>query len=221
LGEWNNTAYLHTGALDRVADALATLFRAEGMRLVPRPPERTPSQYDPMQYGGAGENDLWAMALVPGSEGWTALLTAPLELLCESSATLHRPRLAGLTELLGCDGLQLNLYDSDSLVLLEASPEGAFEVSGFKGMDDDPFVWHGLPIPEKKLQCGFRMIEIPGNPLGPFADNCDAAASKVARLLAGDCAAHCDNLVQVTKLIPHHDLGIAGARELYFRKGAG
>jgi hypothetical protein len=122
--------------------------------------------------------------------------------------------------MLSCDGFQLNVYDGDSLVLLEASPEGAFEVSGFRGMDEDPGIWNGLNIPDDNLDCGFRLIEVPAALAGRLGDDCRMAYEKVANLLAGDSAEHCDNLVQVETLGFHRELGIPGARELYFRKVA-
>jgi hypothetical protein len=221
MGEWNNTAYVNTGDMDAVADALATVFRHEHMQVIPKPAERTPADYDPMQYGGASENSVWGLALLPGVADWIVILTAPFELLCESPEQQHRPRLAEIAARLGCDAFQLNLYDGCSLLLLEASAEGAFEISGFNGQSSDPEVWHGFVIAFENLEAGFRLIDVPDELSGAFAHDSVAVVQKVTHTFAGQSAPYCDNMVQVTKLVPHGELGIAGARELYFRRTVG
>ena len=68
---------------------------AEGYVRAERPTPRTPAPRDPMQYGTGVDNPLWALALIPGVDGWTALKTAPFELMCERKGGELRLRALG------------------------------------------------------------------------------------------------------------------------------
>jgi hypothetical protein len=93
MGYWENTTYLAHADASAVAAAIAELFAQEGMAQVARPAERNYVLYDPMQYATALQNNLWGVAVFPGSDGWTVIKTAPLELLGERAPGKNRMRL--------------------------------------------------------------------------------------------------------------------------------
>lgn len=213
MGLWDNTAYLKCDDLDLIERALAELFELERRQPVPMPPARKPARHDPMQYQGADENELWAVALVPGAGGWTILKTAPFELLCERARGMNQPRLAGLTAALGVDGFQLNLYDGDSIVVLEATSNGEIALSGFCSQSEDPSEWHDMRI--EQVEAGIRMISVDESVAAALEEGfAERAALRVQSLLAGG---EVSNSIQVSYLIPHHELLLANARACFFR----
>ena len=96
MGYWTNTTYINHGDPGAVAGCLIQLFEAEGMRQVPRPPERERVWYEPMQYATSARNNLWGVAAFPGADGWTVIKSAPLELMAERPARAGRMRLVEL-----------------------------------------------------------------------------------------------------------------------------
>ena len=142
MGYWENTTYLRHADSDEVVATLDTLFGEEGMRRVPAPPQRRRLTIEPMQYEGALQNDIWGIAILPGSPGWTVIKTAPLELLAERASNSDRMRLATICRTLGATALQLNVYDSSSAVLAEVSKKGVVHLSGYNGSSSDPMTWN-------------------------------------------------------------------------------
>src|SRR5688500_3733399 len=116
MGYWENTAYVRTRDIGRIVEALTRLCGEEDYRPIQQPALREPDDRDPMQYGRSDENPLWAVAVIPGPTEWTALKTAPLELLIERSSPGSPMRLARLSRLLGADGFQYNVYDSAEVI---------------------------------------------------------------------------------------------------------
>lgn len=160
--KWDNTAYIHCSDLDVIEHSLVTLFGREGYYPVPKPSPRTPAQSDSMQHSNANLNYLWAVAFLPGAKGWSVIKTAPFELLCELALGTTRPRLAYVASEIGCNAMQINLYDGTSVVLLEADSSGCIAISGMLDMaDDDPFVWHDEQIPDEHYVAGLRLIDVP------------------------------------------------------------
>src|ERR1700747_1310135 len=104
MGKWENTTYIEQGDAQRVAGAIIALLREEGMQQVARPAPRQPERFDAMQYAGAMENNLWGVAVFPGSAGWTVIKTAPLELLGERVPGTSRMRMVELAGRLGAAG---------------------------------------------------------------------------------------------------------------------
>ena len=214
MGLWDNTAFFHCDDLARIERALEETFAREKRVATPMPAPRKPGREDPMQYGGADDNPLWAVALLPGVGGWTVVKTAPFELLCETAPAARQPRLAALTQALDADGFQLNLYDGDSLVLLEASRRGEVGASGFCSQSDDPLEWNGLTIGER-FEPEFHVIEVaPAVARAVGGAGVERATQTVHELLAGGMV---DNRIQVSYLIPHHELLAEGARACFFR----
>jgi hypothetical protein len=209
------------------------LFARQGYDLVPTPPTRTPGPADPILSGDPADGSLWALARFPGTAGWTVIKTAPLELLCARPTGTNRPWLAALAAELACDGFQLNLYDGDSLVLLEADPSGHVAVSGLNTLqDDDPFSLHDERIPDGNDEAGFRSLNVPDDLRAALAGFfSEAAAKSVGRLLCAERFAYWDNLLQVEVLTAHEDLShwtnaeqpdsprlLDQGRALYFRR---
>lgn len=219
MGEWSNTAYVACDDLDAVARALSTVLAREGIEICPAPAPRVPAQWDPMQYGQAADNDLWAVALVPGAAGWTVLKTAPFELLCERRAGALRSRLSELSRALSARALQLNLYDGTGLVLWEASADGSQAVSGFSTISDDPLEVHGELIPMERVEVGFYLEPAPRELGHPIDADPVATVIRIAAALGGPAGGYWQNDVQVAALIPHRDPGDDAARVLYFRRG--
>lgn len=154
---------------------------------------------DLMQYGTGETCALWGAAILRG-EQWSVIKTAPFELLCEVVDRV--PRISQLARELGCDAFQLNLYDGDSLTLVETNSSGAFRISGFVG-SDGPDDYHGFQISEDKWQARFGLVRVPSSvELALIDEDATSASFNVRRILYGNPDA-CDNRVQLRVLIPH------------------
>lgn len=205
----DNTAYIKESSVARIEKALDTLLGGEGYVRVPKPPPRKPAKDDPMLGRGGAASPLWALALIPGGE-WTAIKTAPLELLCEPAA--GKLRLGALAAALGAPAFQLNLYENDGLLLLEAAPSGEVAVSGSDGRatGDPP---------------AFRLIEVPPAVADVVkAGQAIAAAFSTQSQLVfgfawdGDESSAIDNNIQTNLLVPHEECA-EGTAIYYRRKG--
>jgi len=217
MGYWVNTTYVHHGDAEKVAEALAALFCAEGMRQIFAPAQRERKRIEPMQYDGALYNDLWGVAVFPGAPSWTAIQTAPLTLLAECAADSTRMRLADLCARLSVSAFQLNVYDTTGIILAEASKEGDVTVTGFnlQAGSCDPFDRHNRQQDEALMEARFM--------LHPFqhliADTVlgDEKAEVIQRHFGGPNAMFCDNGVSVDTLISHKSFTAPGGFALYFR----
>jgi hypothetical protein len=222
MGLWDNTIYLATSDVDTAIEALSRVFAHDGRAIVPRPPRRIPAQWDAMQYGGAAHNRVWGIALIPGT-GWTALKTAPFELLCERSPGRDRPRLAALTGALGVDGFQLSISDGDSAVLLEADRRGEFYISGCQTQaEDDPLVFHDERINEQDFDARFRLIPVPDAVHDVFDGTAlEELPQELGRVLmpAVGWDRCLSNSVQVDSLIPHRKPKDGRVRDVFFAAG--
>jgi hypothetical protein len=225
MGSWENTTYVRHDDVQGVADAIVGLFASEGMKGIARPAPRTPKRFDPMQYAAALENNLWGVALFPGSPGWTVIKTAPLEVLGERAPRAACMRLGDLATRLRTEACQVNLFDSTSLVLVEADRLGRCRSSGYCVRSDNPnpLRFNGEEIAEDRIEVRFDLLPLQSlvdactrrGDTGMWLDN-DKLASRLAQTLAGDRAAACDNLTSVNFLLSHLPLEIAGGIDLYF-----
>ena len=225
MGHWENTTYIEQGNAQRVAGAIVALLREEGMQQVARPAPRQPERFDPMQYAGAMENNLWGVAVFPGSAGWTVVKTAPLELLGERAPGANRMRMVELAGRLEAAGCQINLYDSSSVVLIEVNRQGRYLLSGYCMLSDnpDPLSFHGEKISEDRVDVRFELLPLqqlveesirdPGN--GAWCDD-DEFVMRLANTLGGDNAASCDNITSAQLLLGHLPLTMPGGIDLYF-----
>jgi hypothetical protein len=225
MGNWENTTYIEHGSARLVADAIAALLRLEGMQHVPRPAPRLPERFDPVQYAGAMENNLWGVAVFPGSPGWTVVKTAPFELLGERAPGASRMRVIELAGRLGAAGCQVNLYDGSSVVLIEVDRQGRYLLSGYCTLSDgaDPLSFHEEQISEDRVDVRFELLPLRqlveesirdlGN--GPWRDD-DELVMRLADTLGGDNAASCDNITSAHLLLSHLPLTMPGGIDLYF-----
>jgi hypothetical protein len=211
---WENTVYLACTAGERLVQALAAAFATEGMQPVPPPAPRERQTVEPMQYAGALDNDLWAVAVFPGASGWSLIKTAPLDLLVERAAQAPRMRLAALCARLDCVALHFASYDGD-IMLTEVARDGDVLLSGIHTPGSDPLVRHGEVVAEANYRPGLRRLRL----LSPvdFTAGPERASAALGAQLGGANAAARDNLVCVQSLIEHRPLPMPGAQALYFR----
>jgi len=228
MGYWENTTYLQHSDATAVAAAIVDLFAREGMVQIARPAPRQSALYEPMQYATALENNLWGVAVFPGSAGWTILKTAPLELLGERAPAAHRMRFVELADRLGSGGFQINVYDSSALILIETDGRGRTLLSGHgygNRHNPDPLMFYGEQLTEARLGVRFEILPLQshvetntcevrdGHPLIDY----DTFAEDLARSLGGDNAQWCDNITCVDTLLCHKPLEMTGGIDLYFR----
>jgi hypothetical protein len=216
VGYWENTTYVQHGSVADVASCLATLFAKEGMATVETPPQHAHRGVgEPMQYDDALHNDLWGVAVFPGAPPWTVVKTAPLELLGERRPGADRMRLAEACAALAASAVQVNVYDSIGIVLVEVSPEGEVLLSGINDRGPDAFAWHSERIDEANALPRFRI-----HPFGELHDhhlNSTKIARGLAERLGGDNGSFCDNEVSVDTLVTHKPLTARGGVVSYFR----
>jgi hypothetical protein len=216
MAEWENTVYVRRGEPRQVLEALDALAAAEGMRPAADPPrrERDPATYEPMQYLGALQNDLWGAIVVPGSAGWCVIKTAPLDLLAERAAGAPRMRLADLCLRLQCEALHFAAYDG-SILLTEAMPDGDVVMSGYYVSGSNPLCRYGERIDEACIEPGLRRLQLPTSI--DFSDGAAAASAALGAALGGQQAAARDNLVSVMTLVEHRPLAPLSGLMRYWR----
>jgi hypothetical protein len=218
MGYWENTTYLRHGRIDEVVRALDAVFAREEMARVPAPPPRTRMLFEPMQYDRALDNDLWALAVFPGADGWSILKSAPLEILAERPAGASRMRLAEVCVALGASAFQVNIYDSTGVVLVEVSAAGDVLMSGFNAQSGDPMVWNGIELAEDRVEVAFELHDLAHLLPGADGDGDDFARA-AAREIGGANAACADNLVCVDTLICHKPVAADGQALYYWWQG--
>ena len=225
MGTWEITTYIQCADVEGVADAVVGLFSEEGMQRIARPAPRQPRRFDPMQYAGAIDNNLWGVGLFPGAPGWTIIKTAPLEVFGERAPRARRMRLVDLAARLGAAACQVNLYDTSGLVLVELDRKGRCLLSGYCPRSDnpDPLRFNDEEIDADRFDPRFELL-----PLQPLIDSCtrdqnggalldnDAFVQRLAETLGGDNAAACSNTISVEFLLGHLPLMSADAIDLYF-----
>ena len=213
MGYWENTTYIATRATDDIARAMIGQFEAEGMRHVPRPPQRDRSTYEPMQYTTSRMNNLWGVALFPGADEWSVIKTAPLELLGEKSVGPERIRLVELCEKLGCGGFQLNVYDSSAAILLETDGWNRWTISGHPYDGGDLSVFHGTGLQLERWQLQFDLLPLNAGQAFRYQE----LAERFAQELGGDNSRFCDHLTSVHTLVCHEPLESHNGMDLYFQ----
>jgi len=223
MGYWENTAYIATGNSALIADHIVCLSESEGMLHIPRPPQRERVLVESMQYQTALENNMWALAVFPGSPGWTVIKTAPLDLLGEISPATNRIRFVDLCTALQAPGFILNIYDGSSgAVLVETDGTGKQALSGH-AYPHDPLSFYGTPMSEEYLEIQFRyltdlqsLIDHSHYPGSEYTDY-EKLSSQVATTLGGLNSSYCDNLTSVDTLISHKPLSANDGIDIYFK----
>jgi hypothetical protein len=205
MGLWQNIAFVQTEDIGRVERVLHELVVARG-RTITTPVRRTPTQYDPMQYGTGDEVARWGIAGFRGAPGWTVVRTAPFELLLTGEPLL----LGELARGVGANAFSYNLYDGDSHFLCEASPAGRIERSGFVGSDPEKH-WGEDGPDEDRIDPCFRIVAAPASVQHALAgDHLDAAAAELVAAFGGANRRYCDNLFTIEVLLPHAPLPVDG-----------
>ena len=127
-------AYLNTADTDAVIAEIVALFGAEGMRPVERPAKR-------LNDSAPLVNNLWAVTVFPGSDGWTVIISVPWELLCDRAEGADRNRFFELCQGLKAPGVLLTAHDGEPAwgkILAEADGRGGERACGwwYHGSDD-------------------------------------------------------------------------------------
>ena len=213
MGYWENTTYVNVSDPARVIVALESSFAREGMQRVPEPPPRERLHYEPMQYAGALENDLWGVAAFPGAASWTVIKTAPLELLGERASSSSRMRLSDLCQALSTPAFQVHIYDSGAMLLCEVSNHGDAFLSGY-GHFGNPLEWHGQSLREEFVHVRFR--HLPYQEVVGDETSGDDLVFALSRTFGGPNSEYCDNRVSVGALVTHIHPEIPGGLFAYF-----
>ncbi len=88
------------------------------------------------------------------------MLTEPLDALYRPGRS-KRPRLAEVSEALGCDAFVYAGWDGDSETLLEATAAGAFRASGPNAQSEDPSDLYGMRIGTENRRVSFGLLKVP------------------------------------------------------------
>jgi hypothetical protein len=215
MGYWTNTTYLNTGDMSSVVKCLTGLFEAEGMRKIPRPSLRERMWYEPLQYDTALKNNLWGVALFPGTQGWIVIKTAPLELLAERAPGSSRMRLVDLCNCLRAPGFQINVYDSTGCVLVETDGDANLSLSGLSGSGQnlDPLRFYDEALDPDRIDIRFEWLSL--QHMAEKKNDFDFAQS-LERLLGGENVRYCDNITSLDTLICHKRFEAKEGQDLYF-----
>jgi hypothetical protein len=219
MGYWENTAYICSNDLDRIARTITDVFAREDARLMTVPPERSGEEGITMQYRPAAENPIWAVAIIPARDGWTAVKTAPLELLLERAPQATRARLSDLAAALGAECFQHNIYDGSEYTMFECTPDGAIAVTGaaeqsqFIECDEKftPIRFHGEPWTRANP---LTLVHADDTMMNDLDHGLTEDAFGQGMRVAGK--GH-SNRVQIEYLIRFRPLPIPKSRTLYFQ----
>lgn len=214
MGYWENTTYLHTADCDAVLYALDRLLTAEGMNKTRAPYRRRPREFEPMTHNDAMHNNLWGIAVFPGSEvdgagGWCIVKTAPYELLAERAPDTTRPRVVRLAASMGLEAVQLHIYDSKDAILLETKA-GKYRVTGSSGTEGGTF--HDEEIASSEL--GFEIVK--GHERLLYEQDHRRIARGFAREFGGHNAAFAENTTSAVALPMGQRIPAPGARVVYY-----
>lgn len=166
-------------------------------------------------------DSLRAAAIFPSGGGWTMMQTHTVDILYRHAIASQQPRLADLAVELGCDVFQLNLYNSDTLVLLEANANGEIAFSG--GGISTPKEIEAL-IPKEREQRRFYLLQVPPEIDLIMEDEETYIVDKVeaiAAMLCGSSFNYYENNMGDLVFNPEGKLEAPGARALFFQRDAG
>lgn len=249
MANWGNVYYIHCSDSLKIQTAIEKIFSTEKRIKINRPAERTIGRSDhdePMQYGNAAQCPIWGMALLAGNHNWTAIQTAPFELLCERNEANNRYRLAELAWELKTTCIYFGLYDGVSSILAEALPNGEYTVSGSNNNDKNDITnFHGFPIGVHNSIARFQLCKPGKFPAqteentafyaafkslftrfytGEESDSFDDMisdediAEAIGKVLCGNNFAHWHNSLNIEHLISHKKITNTDCVEMYFKK---
>ncbi|WP_156122178.1 hypothetical protein [Aureimonas altamirensis] len=214
----------------RVADAIVSLLRREGMqRVIESAPLSTLAPDVPL-LGRAMGSGAWAVAVIAGAAGWTIVKTLPLGLLGERAPASSRMRLVELASFLGTSALQVNLYEAAFLVLLEVDRQSRHLLSGYGPgsiRNPDPLYFNDEPLSEDRIDVRFELLplqqliweSIRYDYAGPTLDH-EQFVARLARKLGGKNAACCKDKWAANILRSREPLSIEHGVTLYFERQA-
>jgi hypothetical protein len=123
--------FIKGASADQVRDALADLFKREGMVLVQEPEyPRGPAEHKALGH----TIPRWAAVVMRGSDDWVLVKTSPRQLLAEKPVDFQATRLRMLCETLGASSFLLlatNYERQSGWVLMEVEPGEETLVSGY------------------------------------------------------------------------------------------
>lgn len=224
MGYSENTSYINCGDIQRVANQLTKLLQNEQMRLIPRPKQRERLWYEPMQYNSAFENNIWGLAIFPGSADWTVIKTAPLELLGERASGKKSMRLVELCSTLKSPGFQINLYDGCQMILVETNGLGEYLLSGLGRGDmhnPDPLRFYGESLTEDSIELRFELLplqkHIEESMHNRFSHlDGETLAYNFSRHFGGANKDFCNNSTSIDTLITFKAFAAKSGIQLYF-----
>jgi hypothetical protein len=161
MGGWYETAYINSGDLDLVEQGFNQIAAQEGYNRIPKPTSLI-QRFNDLAFRNPYPGILWGIKLSLGRPDWIVVFPRPRGTLTLYEADGKPPLLARLTALIGCDAFQINVYDGDSIVLLEANAQGeyAFSGGGFSARQAIDNLEELIPD-EYYCQERFRLIEVP------------------------------------------------------------
>lgn len=226
MGSRNYNIYIRSSELDTVDRGLTAIFQREGYHRIPKPAPHIIENYRRLYYYIQSHEDprwdsLRAASIFPSGGGWMMMQTHPSDILYARVAGSQRPRLADLAVELGCDVFQLNLYDSDTLILLEANADGEIAFSGF-GLATPEELEALIPKEQKKER--FYLLQVPPEIELIMEDEETYIVDKVeaiAAMLCGFSFEYYEDNMGDLVFNPNGELEAPGARALYFQRDTG
>ena len=230
MGQRQHTNYIEAADPRRVADVMVSLFRREGIRQVAEPRPDIALSPEANLDAGAMETPLWSVRLLPGAAGWTIVKTVPFELLGERAPNAHRMRLVALAGRLGAAAVQINLYDSAFLVLVEIDRRSRCLLSGYGPgslRNPDPLQFNGEPLDEARIDVRFELLPFQQlvwdstryDYAGPTLDH-EQLVSRLAQKLGGRNAAWCDDAKFTEILLSRKPFPARNGMTLHFELSA-
>jgi len=125
--------------------------------------------------------------------------------ICLPAAGAERPRLTDLMVAVGCDGFHLNLYDGDSLVLIESNANGETVFSGGGGSSPEKFAQY---ISKEHRQERFRLIEVPEMVQAILEDKEAYIVDQVEAIAALLCGANFDHYYDYAAALLYPEAGV-------------
>lgn len=226
MGYWENTNYINCGDEKKVANQLIKLLQDEGMQLIPRPRQRERLWYEPMQYCSALQNNIWGLAIFPGTDDWTVIKTAPLELLGERASGKESMRFVQLCATLKSPGFQINLYDGCQAILVETNGLGEYRLSGFGRGDahnPDPLQYYSECLVEDRIEVRFELLSLQKyieniryNKLPNSYLDGESLVQSFSCNFGGKNKEFCNNSTSIDTLISYKPLTAKSGVQLYF-----
>ena len=161
----NSTTCIKSNNIELIEQALTSILKKEGCRLIPKPPLsqtnkpltkellHNPQKIDPY---------LWVIGLTVGNLGWSIIKTSIPKLLCRRAREANLPRLSELAIQTGCDVFHSSVQDRYFGVILEANASGQILASGHLdcyGIENMKFF--DEPVTRVTEELSFSLLNVP------------------------------------------------------------